>query len=535
MKGPGSRSFRRIVGTIAGAVVAALIAVPAAYAAGPLGSLSQLPSPNNCVGTTPECGTASTSSLTESQDVVVSPDGKNVYVVEFGDDSISEFARHSDGSLTQLASPNNCIAQTGSTSTCGTKTANGLQFAEALAISPDGKNVYAVGEDSSSVGAVAEFARNADGSLTQLASPDNCIGENSTQTDGTLSTCGTSTGHGLFNPVAVTVSPDGSSVYVADRAGSAIAEFARNGNGSLTQLSGANDCVQEHGTNNGFGPDCTTTGNGLSNADSLTVSPDGHNIYVGGNDSIAEFTRNADGSLTQLSGANNCIQNAADQATDCGNETGIGLLALVSVDVSPDGHNLYSSAGNYTGAVGEFARNADGSLTQLGGANSCIEENAANEGSQPAAGCGTNTGHGLGEGGALQVSPDGANVYVAESSDDCNSTCHSAVVEFSRRADGSLIQLASPNNCIEEQGGADCGNETGRGLSTNVLAGLAIAPGADSVYTGGKRPSRSLLGRSPPLPSRLAGPGAEPSRMGPARSHARRPVRTPTRLGARSR
>jgi 6-phosphogluconolactonase (cycloisomerase 2 family) len=489
-------------------LLATLVAVPAsaALAAGPLGSLSQLPSPNNCIGTTPECGTASTSSLAESQSVVVSPDGKNVYMAEFGDASISEFARHSDGSLTQLASPNNCIAQTASTSTCGTKTANGLEFAEAIAISPDGRNVYAVGEDSNSVGAIAEFARNADGSLTQLASPNNCIGENPTQTDGTMSTCGTGGGHGLFNPVAVTVSPDGTTVYVADRAGSAIAEFARSANGSLTQLSGANDCVQEHGVNNGFGPDCTTSGNGLSGAESLAVSPDGHSVYVGGGDSIAEFTRNANGSLTQVTSPNNCIQNHADTQTDCGNEAGIGLRNLVSLDVSPDGQNLYSSAGNYTGAVAEFARSADGSLAQLSGANSCIEENAANEGTQAPAGCGTRTGNGLGEGGALEVSPDGANVYVAESSDDCNSTCHSAVVELSRRADGSLVQLASPNNCIEE-GGADCGTESGHGLSTNVLAGLAIAPGADSVYTGGETSIAEFARVLPTLTVSLSGSG----------------------------
>ena len=32
--------------------------------------------------------------------------------------SVSEFARNSDGSLTQLSSPNNCIAQTGSSTNC---------------------------------------------------------------------------------------------------------------------------------------------------------------------------------------------------------------------------------------------------------------------------------------------------------------------------------------------------------------------------------------------------------------------------------
>ena len=148
-------------------------------------------------------------------------------------------------------------------------------------------------------------------------------------------------------------------------------------------------------------------------ATSLAISPDGHSVYVGGERLDRGVHPERDGSLTQLSGSNNCIQNAVDNNTDCGNEAGVGLDRVISLDVSPDGHNLYSSAGDATGAVAEFVRNADGSLAQLGGANDCIEENAANEGSVHPAGCGTNNGHGLGEGGTLQVTPDGANVFVA--------------------------------------------------------------------------------------------------------------------------
>ena len=163
----------------------------------------------------------------------------------------------------------------------------------------------------------------------------------------------------------------------------------------------------------------------------------------------------------------------------------------MSLDVSPDGRNLYSSEGNYTGAVAEFARNANGSLTQLVGPNDCIEENASGDGSSSPEGCGTKTGNGLGEGGTLQVSPDGANVYVAATSDDCNSPCHAALAEFVRNADGSLTQLASPNNCIEEQGGTDCGDETGHGLSTGS-AGLAISPERTACMWRAKATLRSL-------------------------------------------
>ena len=66
--------------------------------------------------------------------------------------------------------------------------------------------------------------------------------------------------------------------------------------------------------------------------------------------------------------------------TDCTSQAGIGISSVGSLAVSPDGRNLYSASTDATGAVAEFARNANGSLTQLGGANSCIEENATGQG-----------------------------------------------------------------------------------------------------------------------------------------------------------
>jgi hypothetical protein len=481
MTRPRRHPARRIAGVIIGAV--ALLAVPtsAAIAAGPLGSLSQLPSPNNCIGPAAECGTTSSTNLWGSQAVVVSPDGRNVYMVASGDWAISEFARHADGSLSELPSPNNCIAQSTSTGSCANKIANGIENPDGIAISPDGKSVYVVGSDSVSNGAIAEFARNADGSLSQLTGANNCIGENSGQNGGRTSTCGTTTGHGISVPSAVTVSPDGTDVYVADGRGNAVAEFARNAAGSLTQLG----CVSE-----GLGPggtaDCTDNARkGVLGAQSLAISSDGHSVYVGANDTIAEFTRNADGSLTQLTSPNDCIQEHGIIPVDCGTTTGLGVRSVASLEVSPDGHNLYSSSGipgNPSGALAEFARNADGSLTQLASPNNCIEENAT--GNLSPEGCGTQSGHGLGDGGALQVTPDGANVFVASAQDDCG--CRAAVAEFARHADGTLVQLASPNNCIEEHGGTDCGDETGHGLTTGSVAGLAIAPGSDSVYATGE-------------------------------------------------
>ena len=335
-------------------------------------------------------------------------------MVDGGASSVSEFARHADGSLAELSAPNDCIGTVGN-GQCAT--AVGLNFPDAIAVSPDGKNVYVVGTDTNNIGNIAEFARNADGSLTQLGGANGCIGETETSTK---SVCGTTSGHGLSFPTAVAVSPDGAKCTSLIGTGAAIAEFARGASGSLTQLASPNNCIQEH---NPSPVDCgTVTGTGLSGASSVAISADGANVYVGAGDSIAEFTRAAGGALTQLASPNNCIEDHTASTPDCVSHTGIGISEVASLDLSPDGNNLYTVSSDSSGAVAEFARHANGSLTQLGGANSCIEENATGQGGQPAAGCGTQTGHGLGRSSAIKVSPDGANVYVASLTDDCGTT-----------------------------------------------------------------------------------------------------------------
>src|ERR1700733_14087654 len=403
-----TRLGRRAAGPIglAVALAVALLAAPAALAAGPLGSISQLASPNNCIGTSPECGTTSTASLNQPSVVVVSPDGKNVYMLDSGNSSVDEFTRNADGSLAELPAPKDCIQPGGNGAQC--VAATGITHPEGLAISPDGKSLYVVGGDLNDNGTIAEFARNTTtGALTQPASPNNCIGEH--QSSGTP-ICGTTTGHGLVTPSAVVVSPDNANVYVADRNGDAIAEFARNTvTGSLSQLGTPNNCFQESGaTADSCG---VTNGRGLTGAESLAISPDGTSLYVGGADTIAELTRNATtGALGQVA-SSNCIQEAADnnpQNPECIIETGVGVREVTSLAVSRDGQNLYSSEGNYTGAIGEFARGANGALTQLGAPNNCIEETSSGDNANsPPEGCGTETGDGLGEGGALVVSPDG--------------------------------------------------------------------------------------------------------------------------------
>ena len=75
------------------------------------------------------------------------------------------------GALKQIAAPNDCISEGGAI--CGTPTGRGLNGPAALAVSPDGKNVYVASVTSD---AVAVFSRDAsNGRLTQLTGAAGCI------------------------------------------------------------------------------------------------------------------------------------------------------------------------------------------------------------------------------------------------------------------------------------------------------------------------------------------------------------------------
>ena len=93
---------------------------------------------------------------------------------------------------------------------------------------------------------------------------------------------------------------------------------------------------------------------------SVAVSPDGGNVYVGSGESgdtgdVAEFTRGANGSLTQLASPDNCIGTGVSECA-----AGTGVTDVFGVTVSPDGRNLYSSSEATSQPIAEFARGAGG-------------------------------------------------------------------------------------------------------------------------------------------------------------------------------
>ncbi len=455
--------------------LAAGTAVAVAFALTPQLALAQTPGALTELASSPATGTG----LNGTQDVVVSPDGNNVYVIGSSDDAISEFTRNADGSLTQLG----CIADTNADGTCDTTTATGLEDPQAIAITPDGKNVYVAAEDSEADPDIAEFTRNANGSLTQVSGSD-CIAEGG---DDVCDVTGAA-GLGVDEPPnALAVGPNGQNVYVGDTQDESIATLTRNtADGSLTEAgTAADDCIQDASEDSS---ECNNTGSGLSDVEGVVISPDGDNVYTSGSPgefssgSIAEFSVGAGGTLTQLEAPNNCLGAPQDDET-CGSDPN-GLIGTVGLVISPDGENVYTASDGSAGPIAEFSRGAGGALTQLTTPNDCVQEQTGEN-----FGCGS-TATGIGSGFRLVVSPDGANIYAAAPTGSeglpCDADTCDDVAEFARDGStGALTQLATPDSCIQDASadGTECpGNESGSGLGGPALA---ISPDGNNVYVTG--------------------------------------------------
>jgi DNA-binding beta-propeller fold protein YncE len=405
---------------------AALLLLGAASATAAPGGLVQKAGTAGCTSDTGTGGSCiDGESLAFAEDVVVSPDGANVYVIANTVGELLVFDRNpTTGVLTQKAATAGCIAETGNGITC--TDARGMDGSAALAISADGESVYVASTLSDGV---AIFDRDTvTGALTQLAGAAGCIKD--TATDG----CGT--GVGMISAMGVAVSPDGASVYVTGIVSDSVAVFDRNpATGALTQQAGAAGCISETGAGG------CTDGRGLDGAFGVTVSPDNGSVYVASQTSSAIAALDRDtgtGALTQPAGTSGCISE-----TGSGGDCFDGFALDGANDVTVVGNDVYVAAGN-TGAVLSFARNAATSvLTQDAAPGGCTSDSGAG---------GCTDGAGLAGAYGLDASPDGATIYVASFIGD-------AVTAFSRNSGtGLLTQVAGTEGCITETGGGGCAN-----------------------------------------------------------------------------
>lgn len=236
----------------------------------------------------------------------------------------------------------NCIAH----AIDGCIEGRGLRGTKFLALSADGRSAYATARDSD---AVAILSRDAEtGALVQADGPTACISDNGPGHDPSCEM-----GVGLDGPAGVVVSPDGNSVYVAAPRSNALATFRRDQDtGLLQQL----DCISTAGPSHDA--DCRE-GSGLDGANFVAISPDGLNVYVASWDSaLALFSRDVTtGRLTQLG----CIVDKGRTMPEC--SSGTGMKGAFSVTVSPDGRNVYVAAPD-SSAVAAFSRDSRTGLLQ---------------------------------------------------------------------------------------------------------------------------------------------------------------------------
>lgn len=247
------------------------------------GGLTQLAGTNGCIsedGTLGAC--VNGRALDGANSVTVSADGKNVYVVSANSNAVVALRRvATGGALTQLTATNGCVSDDGSAGVC--VNAKALLSPYSVAASGDGKNVYVASLLSD---AVAVFTRNATtGQLTQLAATAGCVSE-----DGSGGLC--ANGKSLGLPAAVSVSPDGTSVYVGSSFFNAVAAFARSTSaapiGKLTQLAGTAGCVSETGSSG-----TCINGKALEGPAGFALSPNSKHLYVASSisNAVAAFTR----------------------------------------------------------------------------------------------------------------------------------------------------------------------------------------------------------------------------------------------------
>jgi 6-phosphogluconolactonase (cycloisomerase 2 family) len=142
---------------------------------------------------------------------------------------------------------------------------DGLDSVRLVAISPDGKHLYAAGRDDD---AVAVFSRDSTtGALTFVEVQKDNVGAVD----------------GLDTVISLTISPDGNHIYAPSSKDNALAIFNRNSETGALDFS-------ELVKNGVDGVD------GLAFPNSLTMSPDGNSLYAAGrdDDAVAVFSRNSE-------------------------------------------------------------------------------------------------------------------------------------------------------------------------------------------------------------------------------------------------
>lgn len=454
------RSYFALRALVAAAVLVVVASPASAFAAStpqrhkqPVprsGTLSQLPGARGCLvdrsAHSAGCGTARAlkgpGPFMGSRAIAVSPDGKNVYVASSKSDAIAIFRRDArTGTLSQQPGMGGCIAAGGG----GCATAVGLDGPNSVAVSPDGRNVYATSRASNTV---SVFHRNqSTGALSQLPGAAGCLSG--------LPVPVCSSGRALVGPDVVIVSPDGKNVYVGSFFGNAVAVFDRDrAGGALTQPGDSTGCIAEAIAG-------CTTGLALGAPEGMAISADGANVYVATalSNAVAVLARDrSTGTLTQAINGSGCIVNSA--LTGC--TTGVQLSGANAVAFNRGGDVYVTSL--FSNSVTSFGRSPSGGLTQKKGTLGCLVYLRAT---------GCSFGRALVAPEGLAISPDGANVYAA-----AFKTGAIDVLERGKKS-GTVNQMPGRAGCLAPRSVPGCT----RARALRGVSSIALSPDGRYLYS----------------------------------------------------
>ena len=225
------------------------------------GELKRMTGANGCVRSTPAGGDCQDGrSMDFPSDIVVSPDGRNVYVAGYSADGIAIFDRNlTTGKLTQKAGTAGCVR---SFAAEGCAVAREIISPIGLTVSADGRNVYSL----QLPGTIVIFDRNTTtGAITQKAGEAGCVNNSGGNS------CAQGRALGGFGSQLV-LSPDGRHLYAPAPTAGGILLFQRDTpTGEIVQKPGAQGCI----TFDGSGGQCQDGSDNLGATKSvISIPPD---------------------------------------------------------------------------------------------------------------------------------------------------------------------------------------------------------------------------------------------------------------------
>lgn len=242
--------------------------------------------------------------------VVVSPDGADVYVSGYHSNTVAVFRRETSGPTLGRLTSDGCLADTG-TATCGAVSgstrgqAPGIGGPYGLALSPDGSDLYVAGISSETV---AVLKRDTSGLTPGRLSSDGCLANQGVSTCDAVAGSTHGQAPGLKLPDGLAVSPDGADVYESAAFGM-VAVLKRDTGGSTPGRLISDGCLAETanakcdavaGSTHGQAP-------GIGNPQMPVVSPDGADVYVTSQAELAAFKRDTNGPALGRLASDGCL------------------------------------------------------------------------------------------------------------------------------------------------------------------------------------------------------------------------------------